>query len=1204
MNDSVQIKSTVKLDFFHSLETKIQDRWRRERIFEIDPPAEIFNKNLQYNREEDEKFFGTFPYPYMNGRGHIGHTFSLTKLEFAIGYFRLRGKKCLFPFGFHCTGTPIKACADKLKREVELFGCPPVFSADESPAVTPNDPENEDITIKDKSKSKKSKATAKSGAFKYQWQIMQASGLKDDEIVHFLDPNYWIYYFPSKWIEDLKSLGVRVDWRRTFITTDVNPFYDSFVQWQFLRLKEKNKIKFGKRYTIYSPKDQQPCMDHDRSTGEGVGPQEYTLIKLQLIDPIPKSLQKYSSDKIFLVAATLRPETMYGQTNCWVKPDMNYIAYKIKSDEIFISTKRAARNLSFQCFTEEFGKVTTIAEIKGVEILGAKLKAPLTVHQFIYALPMLTIKEDKGTGIVTSVPSDSPDDYAALTDLKNKEALRSKYHISDEMVLPFEPVPIIFIKEYGNLSAVKICEELKIKSQNDTEKLAAAKAKIYLSGFYDGVMLVGSHKDKKVSEAKPLIQAELCSSNQAVKYMEPEKQVLSRSNDECVVALCDQWFLEYGEPKWLKQVEMALQNLNTYSDEVRKNFSFTLNWLKDHACSRQYGLGSRLPWANEWLIESLSDSTIYMAYYTIAHYLQGGVLDGKGPSPLQIKPDQMTPEVWDYIFLSDAMYPKQSSIPEEILNRLKNEFNYWYPMDLRVSGKDLIQNHLTYMLYNHVAIWENNSMLWPKSIRTNGHLLLNNEKMSKSTGNFLTLREAINKYSADGVRFALADAGDGIEDANFVEKQAENGLLKLYAFIEWCRDTIENISSLRCESTLNSFEDVSFSNLMDDLILKTDSNYSNLMFKEALKTGFFEYQDARDKYRELCVVSGGMHRDLILRFIETQCILLSPICPHTAEYIYEEILKKTISIQQAKWPKTSEPNRSYLQQFNYFIDACHSFRVRYKNFLTQSNKKPGKGSKEQQQQQGKPQKPTHATIYVARSFPRWQSVILNTLKQILEENDNKLPENHLIASRLGKIDELKKHMKKVMPFAEMRKKMFIASGSRVLEDAAPFDEMSVLKANHDYLLSTLDLCGIDFEYSDKADQRIQEDCCPQEPFITFRTERSFSLICINPQPFVPCFEAIVSIFQNDTIKNLASRLAKEIKCKDVSRLKLFRFNDCELGPRLFPTASLYEEILSAINLDSKLSIDFDSNKIDLILNESNGSNETVIALGNRIVYYA
>ena len=49
------------------------------------------------------------------------------------------------------------------------------------------------------------------------------------------------------------------------------------------------------------------------------------------------------------------------------------------------------------------------------------LSTPLTSYQVIYTLPMLTIKPDKGTGVVTSVPSDSPDDFAALRDLKNKE---------------------------------------------------------------------------------------------------------------------------------------------------------------------------------------------------------------------------------------------------------------------------------------------------------------------------------------------------------------------------------------------------------------------------------------------------------------------------------------------------------------------------------------------------------------------------------------------------------------------------------------------------------------------------------------------------------------------------------------------------------------------------------------------------------------
>lgn len=79
-----------------------------------------------------------------------------------------------------------------------------------------------------------------------------------------------------------------------------------------------------------------------------------------------------------------------------------------------------------------------------------------------------------------------------------------------------------------------------------------------------------------------------------------------------------------------------------------------------------------------------------------------------------------------------------------MLSRLmRTEFSYWYPVDLRVSGKDLIQNHLTYFLYNHVAIWptparEKDGVVpgefcrWPGGVRGNGHLLLNSEKVGVS----------------------------------------------------------------------------------------------------------------------------------------------------------------------------------------------------------------------------------------------------------------------------------------------------------------------------------------------------------------------------------------------------------------------------------------------------------------------------------------
>jgi leucyl-tRNA synthetase len=143
-------------------------------------------------------------------------------------------------------------------------------------------------------------------------------------------------------------------------------------------------------------------------------------------------------------------------------------------------------------------------ELTGQDLIGLRLKAPLAKYEAIYVLPMLTVSLDKGTGVVTSVPSDAPDDYAALMDLKNKQPFRAKYNVTDEMVLPFEVVPIIDIPEYGDTAAVTLYNELKIASQNDKDKLTIAKDRVYLKGFYDGVMKVGPHAGMYVSPPRPL----------------------------------------------------------------------------------------------------------------------------------------------------------------------------------------------------------------------------------------------------------------------------------------------------------------------------------------------------------------------------------------------------------------------------------------------------------------------------------------------------------------------------------------------------------------------------------------------------------------------------------------------------------------------------------------------------------------------------
>lgn len=64
-------------------------------------------------------------------------------------------------------------------------------------------------------------------------------------------------------------------------------------------------------------------------------------------------------------------------------------------------------------------------------------------------------------------------------------------------------------------------------------------------------------------------------------------------------------------------------------------------------------------------------------------------------------------------------------------------------------------------------------------------------------------------------------------------------------------------------------------------------------FKLALKSALYDLVGARDTYREATQGAGvGMHRDVILRYIELQALIIAPIAPHWAEYIWLEVLKK------------------------------------------------------------------------------------------------------------------------------------------------------------------------------------------------------------------------------------------------------------------------------------------------------------------------
>ncbi|ODV82218.1 cytosolic leucyl tRNA synthetase [Suhomyces tanzawaensis NRRL Y-17324] len=1030
MSATIKLENTQRRDALIDIEKKYQKIWQEEKAFEIDPPTfeEEPIENGAELRAKHPKYFATMAYPYMNGVLHAGHSFTLSKVEFATGFERMNGKRALFPLGFHCTGMPIKAAADKIKREIEQFG--EDFSG--VPAEDEEEPEvkvaakKEDVT---KFTAKKSKAVAKQGRGKYQFEIMLQLGISKEEVVKFADSDYWLHYFPPLVQKDVTEFGGRVDWRRSMVTTDANLYYDAFVRWQINRLRDCGKIKFGERYTIYSEKDGQACLDHDRQSGEGVNPQEYVGIKILVKEFAPQAQEllkaanfDFANKKVYMVAATLRPETMYGQTCCFVSPKIDYGVFEAKNGEYYITTQRAFKNMSYQNLTPKRGYYEPVLEINGKSLIGSKIEAPLAVHKELRVLPMETVLASKGTGVVTCVPSDSPDDFVTTRDLANK----SEYYQIEKEWVQTEIVPIVKTDKYGDKCAEFLVNDMKIQSPKDSVQLAAAKELAYKEGFYNGTLIIGKYAGEKVETAKPKVKDDLVASGQAFVYNEPEGVVISRSGDECIVSLEDQWYIDYGEETWKAQALECLGNMQTFAKETRNGFEGVLDWLKNWAVTRNFGLGTRLPWDQKYLVESLSDSTVYMAYYTIAHYLHSDYY-GKVPGKFNIKPEQMTDEVFDYIFTRRD--DVTSDIPTEQLKQLRREFEYFYPLDVRVSGKDLIPNHLTFFIYSHVALFP--KQYWPQGIRANGHLMLNNAKMSKSTGNFLTLEQIVKKFGADASRIALADAGDTVEDANFDEANANAAILRLTTFKEWCEEIISTKDSLRTGS-LDNFFDQAFENEMNDLIEQTYAHYEATNYKAALKTGLFDFQTARDYYRDSVSANVGMHRDLVLRYIETQALMLAPIAPHFAEYLYRELLGHQESVQNVKFPRANkEISKATSDALAYVRDLARSIREAEANVL--KKKKGGKPSDVDVT------KPAKLTMYVSKSFPEWQDNYIEIVRELYEAHS--LDDNKVIKQKVGK------DMKRAMPFISLLKqRLATEDAATVFNRKLTFSETDTLKA--------------------------------------------------------------------------------------------------------------------------------------------------------------
>ena len=768
----------------------------------------------------DDATFITVPYPYPSGGMHIGHARTYTVPDVYARYRRLQGENVLFPIAWHVTGTPIIGAVERLKK----------------------------------------------GESNQLETLQNAFGVSESELKSLETPMGYARYFieaaDSSYKNGMQGLGLSIDWRREFTTNDER--YQRFITWQYETLKERGLLEKGLHPVKYCTVQENPVTTHDLLEGEDVEFQEYTLVK-------------FRDDDAVYPMATLRPETVRGVTNAFVDPEATYVE-AVVDGEPWVVSEEAAEKLDLQDHAVEIERTFT-----GDELVGTHVRNPVTDDEIV-VLPATFVDPDNATGVVMSVPAHSPDDYVALREAKADADALAEYGLDADTVRDIEPVPILDIEGYGEIPARSAVEKAGIQSSDDPE-LAGVTKELYNDEFHKGRLhdTYGEFGGKIVADVRDALREHFQTRGAFGTMYDFPEPVLSRAGGKVVVAYQDTWFLRYNDPDWREKTKRAVERMTAIPENTREQYTHTIDWLNEWPCIRNYGLGTRLPWDDEFVIEPLSDSTIYMAYYTVAHRLES------------IPVDDLDREFFDALFYGEDAV----SDPDSRALELREEWLYWYPVDFRCSANDLISNHLTFYLYHHAELFDEPQ--WPQGITIMGMGLLEGEKMSSSKGHVVLPGEAIDRYGADTVRFFLLNSAEPWQDYDWRADLVESTHTQLRRF--WNR--AQEIADAP-EGDPDALEPVDrwlLSKLQSTVRTVTDA-LERFETRTASQAAFYSFEEHLRWYRRRADLDRPGARWTLQSVLETRLALLAPFVPFMANELTEQLTGSPVET----WP---EPNPEF-----------------------------------------------------------------------------------------------------------------------------------------------------------------------------------------------------------------------------------------------------------------------------------------------------
>ena len=643
-----------------------------------------------------EKFFALVAYPGTSGFLHVGHLRGLCAADAIHRYHRMRGHVVLFPFGVHASGLPAVAFAQKVK-------------------------DRDPLTIGQ----------------------LEEREVPASERERLEDPEYAARYLGETYRRVLRSMGILVD-PTTYLTT-IDEDYRAFIRWQFRVLRETGSIVQGSYFASICPVCGPVAVDPSETDLSRGGTAE--VLHFATV-PFPLD------DGRILLAATLRPETVFGVTNLWVPPHGSFVVWHRGSDAYLVA--RAGAEHLVEQHGGHLGHEVPVAEL-----VGHQVRVPLR-DALVPVLANRLVDPKVGTGVVMSVPAHAPVDMQAWLELdaETRSTLGSPPILLEIAAdSPLSTAERDLVAGPGT-PAERALRSTGAKSGLDTVALDAATERLYRLEYVRGRMTVPQLAGVEVRRARERVTEMLLAAGRSFELQEFSEPVVCRNGHEVVIRrVPDQWFLHYADAAWKEATFAATKDLRCWPEDLARELPGILEWFGDRPCARKgRWLGTPFPLDPSWIIEPIADSTFYMAYYVVRRFVTAG----------RIRLAHLTDAFFDYVFR--GIGPGEPTLDRSVLEEARAEFLYWYPLDINIGGKEHKRVHYPASLYTHARLVSRE--LQPRGLFVHGWITgpagrkISKKEISKKAGGIPPIEQALEEWGADALRLfqiLVASPGQDVE---------------------------------------------------------------------------------------------------------------------------------------------------------------------------------------------------------------------------------------------------------------------------------------------------------------------------------------------------------------------------------------------------------------------------------------------------------